>query len=140
MTARSNPPAKPLPSDDRPLLNVRDVVKQFGGVRALDGVDLTVREGEIVGLIGPNGSGKTTLINVVSGLYAADAGEVYFSGQPIADLPAHAISRLGMARTFQHIDLVDDLSVIDNIAIGTFHSEGATLPRRAHRRVAPTRA
>jgi branched-chain amino acid transport system permease protein len=123
-----DPRTRPLPSDDHPLLNVRDVVKQFGGVRALDGVDLTVREGEIVGLIGPNGSGKTTLINVASGLYAADTGEVYFSGQPIADLPAHAISRLGMARTFQHIDLVEDLSVIDNIAIGTFSSEGATLP------------
>jgi branched-chain amino acid transport system permease protein len=121
-------PAKPPPSDDSPLLNVRGVVKQFGGVRALDGVDLAVREGEIVGLIGPNGSGKTTLINVVSGLYAADAGAVFFAGQPIADLPAHAISNRGMARTFQHIDLVDELSVIDNIAIGTFRSEGATLP------------
>ena len=87
-------------------MNVRDVVKQFGGIRALDGVDLNVREGEIVGLIGPNGSGKTTLINVVSGLYAADEGELYFSGQPISDLPVHAISRLGMSRTFQHIDLV----------------------------------
>jgi branched-chain amino acid transport system permease protein len=119
---------KPPPPDDRPLLDVRDVVKQFGGVRALDGIDLTVRPGEIVGLIGPNGSGKTTLINVVSGLYAADAGEVFFSGQTIVDLPAHAISKLGMARTFQHIDLVDELSVIDNIAIGTFNSERATLP------------
>jgi branched-chain amino acid transport system permease protein len=121
-------PAKPPPSDDHPLLDVRGVVKQFGGVRALDGVDLTVREGEIVGLIGPNGSGKTTLINVVSGLYAAEAGAVFFAGQPIADLSAHAISKRGMARTFQHIDLVDELSVIDNIGIGTFRSEGATLP------------
>jgi branched-chain amino acid transport system permease protein len=121
-------PAEPLASEDRPLLNVCGVVKQFGGIRALEGVDLSVREGEIVGLIGPNGSGKTTLINVVSGLYAADAGEVHFRGRAITNLPAHAISRLGMARTFQHSDLVEDLSAIDNIAIGTFISEGATLP------------
>jgi branched-chain amino acid transport system permease protein len=120
-------PAEQPPSGDRVLLSVRDVVKQFGGVRALGGVDLTVREGEIVGLIGPNGSGKTTLINVISGLYVADAGAISFVGQPITDLPAHAISKLGMARTFQHIDLVDELSVIDNIAIGTFHPERATL-------------
>jgi ABC-type branched-subunit amino acid transport system ATPase component/ABC-type branched-subunit amino acid transport system permease subunit len=120
-------PARQPPSGDRTLLSVQDVVKQFGGVRALDGVGLTVCEGEIVGLIGPNGSGKTTLINVVSGLYAADAGAVFFAGQPIADLPAHAISKLGMARTFQHIDLVDELSVIDNVAIGMFCTEMATL-------------
>jgi branched-chain amino acid transport system ATP-binding protein/branched-chain amino acid transport system permease protein len=117
---------RPL-SGAQALLSVRDIVKQFGGVRALDGVDLDVREGEIVGLIGPNGSGKTTLINLISGLYVADAGTIFFAGQPVADWPAHAISRLGMARTFQHIDLVDDLGVIDNIAIGAFRSAGATL-------------
>jgi branched-chain amino acid transport system permease protein len=120
------PVAQPR-SGEQALLSVRGVVKQFGGVRALEGVDLDVREGEIVGLIGPNGSGKTTLINVISGLYVADAGTIVFAGQPIADLPAHAISELGMARTFQHIDLVDDLSVADNIAIGAFRTEGATL-------------
>jgi branched-chain amino acid transport system permease protein len=111
-----------------PLLSARNVAKQFGGVSALDGVDLDVREGEIVGLIGPNGSGKTTLINVLSGLYVADAGAITFAGNAIADLPAHTISALGMARTFQHIDLVDDLSAIDNIAIGSFRAEQASLP------------
>jgi branched-chain amino acid transport system permease protein len=120
------PVAQPRPGEPA-ILSVRGVVKQFGGVRALEGVDLDVREGEIVGLIGPNGSGKTTLINVISGLYVADAGTIVFAGQPIADLPAHAISKMGMARTFQHIDLVDDLSVTDNIAIGAFRTEGATL-------------
>jgi branched-chain amino acid transport system permease protein len=121
------PPAREPPPDALALLGVRGVAKLFGGVQALDGVDLAVREGEIVGLIGPNGSGKTTLINVISGLYVADAGEIVFADRPIADLPAHAIARLGMARTFQHIDLVDDLSVLDNIAIGTFCSERASL-------------
>jgi branched-chain amino acid transport system permease protein len=118
-----------LLTGDRPLLNVANVTKQFGGVRALDGVDLEVREGEIVGLIGPNGSGKTTLVNVISGLYVADSGTVDFKGCPIAQLPAHAISALGMARTFQHIDLVGDLSVLDNIVIGSFRTEGASLGR-----------
>ena len=99
-------------------------------MQALDGVDLDVREGEIVGLIGPNGSGKTTLINVISGLYVADAGARRSPGRTITELPAHTISALGIARTFQHIDLVDDLSVIDNIAIGC-------IPQRACARCAP---
>ncbi|PWT93712.1 MAG: ABC transporter ATP-binding protein [Proteobacteria bacterium] len=120
------PPSEPS-VDEEPLLHVSGVVKQFGGLRALEGVDLDVRAGEIVGLIGPNGSGKTTLLNIISGLYAGDAGSIVFAGQLIADWPAHAISRLGMARTFQHIDLVSDLSVIDNIAIGAFSPEGTTL-------------
>ena len=120
------PAIRPL-GDDGVLLRVRNVAKQFGGVRALGGVDLEVREGEILGLIGPNGSGKTTLINVISGLYAADMGTISFAGQTVTDLPAHAIAALGMARTFQHIDLVDDLSVIDNIAIGSYRSERASL-------------
>jgi branched-chain amino acid transport system permease protein len=118
--------SEPL-SGEQSLLRVRGVVKQFGGLHALEGVDLDVSAGEIVGLIGPNGSGKTTLINIISGLYAADAGSIVFAGQPIADWPAHRISRLGMARTFQHIDLVNDLSVVDNIAIGAFSTEGTTL-------------
>ena len=109
------------------LLRVEGVSKTFGGVQALSGVDLEVREGEIVGLIGPNGSGKTTLVNVISGLYASDAGALAFAGQPITELPAHTIAALGVARTFQHIDLVDDLSVIDNVAIGCYRNERASL-------------
>jgi branched-chain amino acid transport system permease protein len=114
-------------SGEQMLLSARAIVKQFGGVLAVDHVDLDVCEGEIVGLIGPNGSGKTTFVNVISGLYEADAGEISFVGRSITASPAHAISRLGISRTFQHIELVNDLSVIDNIAIGAFQQEKATL-------------
>src|SRR6185503_20668143 len=95
--AESSPPlvAPPVASDRRPsaraapLLLVRGLRKHFRGVRALDGVDLDVRDGEILGVLGPNGSGKSTLINVVSGHYAADAGSVRFDGRELARLPAH---------------------------------------------------
>jgi branched-chain amino acid transport system permease protein len=99
------------------LLSVRDVTLGFGGVRALDGVSVNLRDGEIVGLIGPNGSGKTTLLNVISGLYVCEHGQVTFRGQDITRSPAYIISRRGIARTFQHIHLVDDLSALDNIAL-----------------------
>ena len=78
-----------MPVLDAPLLQVRGLVKRFGGFTALDGIDLTVRPGEIVGLIGPNGSGKTTLINVISGLLAADGGEISLSGRSLLGLAAH---------------------------------------------------
>jgi branched-chain amino acid transport system permease protein len=110
-----------------PLLVVSDVAKAFGGLRALDGVSFTVAEGEIIGLIGPNGSGKTTLLNSISGLYQPDRGSIRFLGQEIAGNPAHRIARLGIARTFQHINLADDLTVLDNIAVARFANEGAGL-------------
>lgn len=102
---------------DERLLAVRDLMLAFGGVRALDGISFTLQEGEIVGLIGPNGSGKTTLLNVVSGLYVCDGGSVAFRGHDLTKAAPHVIARLGVARTFQHIHLVDDLSVLDNIAM-----------------------
>src|SRR5262245_9907248 len=110
-----------------PLLAVGDVAKAFGGLRALDGISFIVAEGEIVGLIGPNGSGKTTLLNIISGLYQPDRGSIRFLGQEIAGDPAHRIARLGIARTFQHINLADDLTVLDNIAVARFANEGAGL-------------
>jgi branched-chain amino acid transport system permease protein len=109
------------------LLAVHDVTLAFGGVHALDGAGLTLREGEIVGLIGPNGSGKTTLLNVISGLYVCDHGGVAFMGRDITNAPAHEIARLGVARTFQHIHLVDDLSALDNIAMARAAFDGAGL-------------
>jgi branched-chain amino acid transport system permease protein len=109
------------------ILAAQNVTLAFGGVRALDGVSFSLRDGEIVGLIGPNGSGKTTLLNVISGLYVCEQGQVTFRGQDITRTPAHIISRRGIARTFQHIHLVDELSALDNIALARAGIDGAGL-------------
>ena len=101
-----------------PILEARGLTVSFGGLVALDGVDVAVRAGETVGVIGPNGSGKTTFFNALSGLYAPAAGEVVFLGRSLAGLEAHAIARLGIARTFQASRLCLNLSVFDNILIG----------------------
>jgi branched-chain amino acid transport system ATP-binding protein len=100
------------------LLDARGVAKRFGGVVALDGLDLTINIGEIVGLIGPNGSGKTTFFNVATGIYAADGGRVTFDGADITRAPARAIYRAGISRTFQRSRLSLPLSIFDNIMIG----------------------
>jgi branched-chain amino acid transport system ATP-binding protein/branched-chain amino acid transport system permease protein len=119
-----DPPREP---PQKPLLAVDDVALAFGGVKALDGVSLACKQGEIVGLIGPNGSGKTTLLNVMSGLYSCQSGRVTFLAHDITRTPAYAIARLGVARTFQHIHLVDDLSVLDNIAVARAGIDGGGL-------------
>ena len=97
-------------------LGCGDVWKAFGGIRALRGVSLTVESGEIIGLVGPNGSGKTTLINAISGHYAADRGRIALDGAPLAGLPAHAIARLGVARTYQIPRPFGHLNALDNVA------------------------
>lgn len=97
------------------VLDVRGLAKRFGGIQALNGVDLHLDEGELVGMIGPNGSGKTTVFNVITGIYLPDRGAISAGGVPIAGLPPHRINRLGIARTFQNIRLFGNLSVIDNI-------------------------
>jgi branched-chain amino acid transport system permease protein len=99
------------------LLSVRGLHKSFKGVRALDGVDLDLRTGEILGVLGPNGSGKSTLINVVSGHYRADAGSVRFAGAELAGLPAHRIARAGIARTYQIPRPFKQLPLRDNVAL-----------------------
>jgi ABC-type branched-subunit amino acid transport system ATPase component len=100
------------------LLQVTGLTVRFGGLVALDGVDVVVAEGETVGVIGPNGSGKTTLFNALTGLVAPAAGEIVFLGRRLVGLEAHAIARLGIARTFQVSRLCLELSVFDNILIG----------------------
>ncbi len=121
------PPQSVLPMAGLPLLRLERISKFFGGVRAVEEVSLELKAGEIVGLIGPNGSGKTTLLNIISGLYTADQGSVSIAERDVTAWAAFKIARLGVARTFQHIHLVDDLSVIDNIAIGRAFSSGASL-------------
>ena len=107
-----------------PLLNVQGVSKRFGGLTALESVDLTVNHGEIVGLIGPNGAGKTTLFSVVSGYYRPTAGKVRFRGDNITGLRPHKICNRGIARTFQIPKPFLHLSVVENMLVGASFGAG----------------
>jgi branched-chain amino acid transport system ATP-binding protein len=111
-----------------PLLELVDVDKRFGGILALDGLSLDVEEAEIVGLIGPNGAGKTTAFNVVTRLYRPDAGEVRFAGRSLLRTPAHRIVSLGIARTFQNLELFPTMTVEENVRTGAHarHGERST--------------
>ena len=109
------PPARPV--GERNILEVRGVTKRFGGLQALDGVDLDVREGEILGLVGPNGSGKTTLINAISGFYPLSSGTIAVDGVQIGHLPAHEIAGRGVARTYQIPRPFVNMTVLDNVAL-----------------------
>jgi len=100
------------------VLTLESVTKRFGGLTAVRGVSLEVRAGELLGIIGPNGAGKTTLFNVISGYYRPEEGRVTFDGHDVTGLPAHAISRLGLTRTFQIVKPFGNLSVADNVMIG----------------------
>ncbi|MEX0674645.1 MAG: ABC transporter ATP-binding protein [Gaiellaceae bacterium] len=100
------------------LLELEDVTRTFGGVVALDRVSLAVDEGEIAGLIGPNGAGKTTAFNVVTRLYAPDAGRLAFAGEDILRVPAHKIVERGIARTFQNLALFQHMTVLENVLVG----------------------
>jgi branched-chain amino acid transport system ATP-binding protein len=116
------------PDGTRPpgvILEVHDVSKSFGGLRALDGVSLQLRRGEVLGLIGPNGAGKTTLFNIVAGMYRADSGNVRLNGRVIDRLKPHRRCRLGIARTFQITKPFLGLSVLDNVMVGAFFGHHA---------------
>jgi branched-chain amino acid transport system ATP-binding protein len=97
------------------VLELKGLSRHFGGVKAVDGLDLTVRKDEIVGLIGPNGSGKSTTVNVITGLFPATAGEIVFQGTTLDGMPTHRRLQLGIARTFQNIRLFGQLSVWQNL-------------------------
>jgi ABC-type branched-subunit amino acid transport system ATPase component/ABC-type branched-subunit amino acid transport system permease subunit len=101
-----------------PLLSVRGVRKEFGGLVAVNDVSFDVGPGEIVALIGPNGAGKSTLFHLITGLLAPTAGEVLFRGEPVTRRTPQQIARAGIGRTFQHVKLVDDMTVLDNVALG----------------------
>jgi ABC-type branched-subunit amino acid transport system ATPase component len=100
------------------LLEVVGLQKSFGGLQAVQGFDFAMQEGEIVGLIGPNGSGKTTIFNVLTGLYPASAGRALFAGRDLLGLRPHAITALGLARTFQNQRLFNQMSVLENVLVG----------------------
>lgn len=100
------------------LLEIEDIGVRFGGVNALDGLTFSISAGQIVALIGPNGAGKTTLFNVVSRIYEPTHGAMRFEGTDLLSLPAHKISELGVARTFQNLALVPGLTVQQNVMIG----------------------
>ena len=109
---------RPADSGAETVLEVRDLAKHFGGLKAVDGVGFRVRRGEVHALIGPNGSGKTTTVNVVTGLYRATRGAILLDGADIAALPPHRRTVAGLARTFQNIRLFRSMSALENVVIG----------------------
>lgn len=100
------------------LLVCKRLSKNFGGLKAVDQVDLSVAEGELVGLIGPNGAGKTTLFNLITGFLDVKDGNILYEGRDITKKPSHVIAAHGMVRTFQKINVFSELSVLDNVLIG----------------------
>jgi ABC-type branched-subunit amino acid transport system ATPase component len=110
------------------------VTKNFAGVHALRGVTLRLRQGTVVGLIGPNGSGKTTLLNCVSGVFAPTSGAISLDGQPIGGRPAHQLARRGVVRTFQNVRLFDGLTVLQNVQVSAVAA--GKVPRRRSREYA----
>ena len=122
-----------------PALEVRGITVRFGGLVALNAVDLVVPDGGVVAVIGPNGSGKSTLFNVITGLTPHHGGSIRFHGKELTDLPPHKVLEAGVARTFQNIRLFPKLSVMDNVLVGQ-HSRLRTGPVRAVLRLPMTRA
>lgn len=100
------------------MLVVKDVEKHFAGVTAVAGVSFAVAKGEIVSIIGPNGAGKTTVFNMITGFYKPDNGSVLFESNELRGLPPHEIARLGMARTFQNLEIFGEMTVRDNMLVG----------------------
>jgi len=111
------------------LLEIRGLVRRFGGLTAVNAVDLHVGEGELLSVIGPNGAGKTTLFNLVTGLDRPDEGLVLFDGNDITGLPAQQLAQRGLARTFQHGRVFANLTVLDNVLVGAHTRLRAVKPR-----------
>ncbi|MBI3827119.1 MAG: ABC transporter ATP-binding protein [Candidatus Rokubacteria bacterium] len=116
------------------LLRVRGLTKRFGGLVAVNRLDLDVGAGEIVGLIGPNGAGKTTAFHVISGFHVPSAGEIVFKGASVVGQKPHAICRRGLARTFQIVQPFAGLTALENVMIGAFNRTGDVAEGRAHAR------
>ncbi len=109
---------RPMPPKDAVLLEVKGATKRFGGLVAVNSMDLQVKAGEIVALIGPNGAGKSTMFNLISGVLDRTSGSVRFRGNDVAGRSSREIARLGLSRTFQHVRLLPQMTVVDNVAIG----------------------
>ena len=117
-----------------PLLEGRGLCVDYGRIRALDGIDVDIHEGQVVGLLGPNGSGKTTLLNVLGGLLRPTAGAVRFDGALVTGNPPWAFGRLGIGRTFQIPRPFAGLSVLDSVLVGVTFNTRQKLLRAADRR------
>ena len=102
------------------LLDVQEVTKYFGGLKANDRISFAIEKGELLGLIGPNGAGKTTIFNCISGLHPITSGRVLFDEEDITELRAHEVARRGLARTFQVYTASGDLNVLENVMVGCF--------------------
>jgi len=120
-------PRRAVEMDDA-YLELRNVYRVFGGLHATDDLSLNIRKGELVSVIGPNGAGKTTLLNLISGVLPISRGQIWFKGHRIDTLPAHRISRLGIARSFQNLQLFTNMSVVENVIIGCHKRGRSTLP------------
>jgi branched-chain amino acid transport system permease protein len=115
--------AAPLPERTKPatgdlVLEVKDIRKQFGGLTAVKDIGFSIQAGQIVGLIGPNGAGKSTTFNLITGVLGLTSGEVKFRGQNISGLPSREIAARGMSRTFQHVKMIPEMTVLENVALG----------------------
>ncbi len=121
------------PAPDQPLLQIHGLKISFGGLVAVERLDMVVYPGEIVGLIGPNGAGKTTVFNCISRFYDPDAGSIYCQGRDISRVPSHEIIRLGIARTFQNVELCKSMTVLENLLMGQHVSVRGNLLRDAFR-------
>lgn len=106
------------PQQDTQVLQLTDVRKEFGGLVAVNDISFSLKAGEIVGLIGPNGAGKSTTFNVITGVMPATGGHITFMGERIDRLPSRSIARLGVGRTFQHVQLLSTMTVLENVALG----------------------
>jgi branched-chain amino acid transport system permease protein len=131
-------PAAELTQRDKPasgemLLEVKQAEKRFGGLIAVNKISFDLKAGELIGLIGPNGAGKSTMFNLITGVAPVTSGEIFFRGQRIDTLPSRNIAKLGIARTFQHVKLLPQMTALENVAIGTYQRADAGMMKSSLR-------